>query len=156
MDIYHALEHLEPLIETLLGKSDERRIKRWRHRWGSLLRAEGPQRIIKHARKQAVKLGRDSEALERVLGYFVRNQERMQYGQFRARGYFIGSGVVEAGCRSIIGARCKQSGMFWSQQGAAHILALRCIHASARLESFWHHHLAQRTASNHSPLKSAA
>lgn len=156
VDFYHAMEHLQTLIETLLGKGDARRIKRWRHRWGAILRAEGPQRIIKQARQQALATGTNATSVESALGYFVRNLERMQYGLFRAKGYFIGSGVVEAGCRSVVGQRCKQSGMFWTEQGAAHILALRCIHASRRLDDFWRHHLAQRAAFNHCPLKSAA
>ena len=67
----------------------------------------------------------------------MRNVTRMQYGTFRAKGYFIGSGVVEAGCKTVIGGRCKQSGMFWSESGAENILALRCIHSSRRLDDFW-------------------
>jgi hypothetical protein len=82
------------------------------------------------------------------LGYFERNVERMQYGTFRAQGYFIGSGVVEAGCKTVIGARCKQSGMFWSKPGAENILALRCIHSSRRLDEFWKHRLNQHAKRN--------
>ena len=65
----------------------------------------------------------------------------MQYDTFRAAGYFIGSGVVEAGCKTVIAGRCKQSGMFWSESGAQNILALRCIHGSRRLEDFWKYRL---------------
>ena len=79
----------------------------------------------------------NAQAVEEQLGYFVDNVQRMQYGTFRAKGYFIGSGVVEAGCKTVIGARCKQSGMFWSESGAENILALRCIHSSRRLDQFW-------------------
>jgi len=61
----------------------------------------------------------------------------MRYGTFRKKGYFIGSGVIEAGCRSVIGQRCKQSGMFWSKPGAEHILALRCIQAGHNLDAYW-------------------
>ena len=53
----------------------------------------------------------------------------MQYGTFREAGDLIGSGVVEAGCKTVIGGRCKQSGMFWSKSGAENILAFRCIHS---------------------------
>ena len=63
-------------------------------------------------------------AVEKELLYFVSNIHRMQYGTFRRHGYFIGSGVIEAGCKTVIGARCKQSGMFWGKPGAEHILAL--------------------------------
>jgi hypothetical protein len=82
-----------------------------------------------------------AQAVAEELGYFERNVERMQYGTFRAKGYFIGSGVVEAGCKTVIGARCKQSGMFWSMPGAENILALRCIHSSHRLDQYWKHRL---------------
>ena len=87
-------------------------------------------------------------AVEAQLGYFVGNVARMQYGTFRKRGYFIGSGVIEAGCKTVIGARCKQSGMFWSLPGAERILAFRCIHASRRLSAFWKHRLNQHAARN--------
>ena len=78
----------------------------------------------------------------------LRNVKRMQYGTFRANGYFIGSGVVEAGCKTVIGGRCKQSGMFWSESGAENILALRCIHSSRRLDEFWKHRLNEQAALN--------
>lgn len=72
----------------------------------------------------------------------------MQYGSFRAKNYFIGSGVIEAGCRTIIGKRCKQSGMFWGESGAEKVLAFRCIQASRNLDSFWKYHLNSKTAKN--------
>jgi hypothetical protein len=86
--------------------------------------------------------------VETALGYFVNNSPRMQYGTFRAKNYFIGSGVVEAGCRSLIGKRCKQSGMFWGEPGVDKVLAFRCIHASRRMDSFWEYRLNARSAEN--------
>jgi hypothetical protein len=94
-------------------------------------------------------------AVEQALGYFVRNVSRMQYGTFRAAGWFIGSGVVEAGCKTVIGGRCIQSGMFWSKAGAENILALRCLHSSRTLEDFWKYRLNQLAARN-DPLPLAA
>ena len=70
----------------------------------------------------------------------------MQYGTFRRQGFFIGSGVVEAGGKTVIGARCKQSGMFWGKLGAENIPALRCIHSSRRLDEFWKEPLNARAA----------
>lgn len=136
VDFYHAMEHLEELIEILLGKLDAWRIKRRRHHWKKLLLGDGLERIIARARLEAAAYGKLQE-VETALGYFLNNRERMRYGTFRKKGWFIGSGVIEAGCRSVIGQRCKQSGMFWSEPGARNILALRCIHASHRLDSFW-------------------
>src|SRR5438552_4119871 len=58
--------------------------------------------------------------------YFENNAPRMRYPEFRRQHLFVGSGVIEAGCKTIIGSRCKQSGMFWTVRGANAILALRC------------------------------
>ena len=79
---------------------------------------------------------------------FVHNVERMRYRTFRRQGFFIGSGVIEAGCKAVIGSRCKQSGMFWGEAGAENILALRCIHASRRLDQFWKARLNAQAARN--------
>ena len=65
--------------------------------------------------------------------YFERNAERMRYPDFRAQGLFVGSGVVEAGCKTVIGSRLKRSGMFWTVRGANAIIALRCCRLSGSL-----------------------
>ena len=67
------------------------------------------EQLIAATRQECAGTAR-AEAVEKELGYFVRNVARMQYGTFRSRGFFIGSGVIEAGCKTVIGARCKQSG----------------------------------------------
>ena len=61
----------------------------------------------------------------------------MRYGHFRDLGMFIGSGVVEAGCKAVIGQRLKLSGMRWTQPGATGILTLRCHRASGRWDEIW-------------------
>ena len=71
------------------------------------------------------------------LGYFETNRERMRYDEFRAEGLCVGSGVVEAGCKTVVGARCKRSGMHWTVDGANAILALRCSVLSGRYEDYW-------------------
>lgn len=136
LDNFHAMEHLEKLIEALLTKTDARRFARRRHHWRKLLLADGVERIIRQARKEAAGTLQE-DAVEAQLGYFVHNVERMRYGTFRKLGFFIGSGVIEAGCRSVIGIRCKQSGMFWTEQGASAVMALRSLSAGGRLTSFW-------------------
>lgn len=153
VDFYHALEHLQALLEIPWGK-DAARNKRRLHYWKKLLRHNGIDRIIRQSRKEALEQGNIAE-VETALGYFLNNRDRMQYGTFRDKGYFIGSGVIEAGCRSVIGQRCKQSGMFWSKTGAEKVLAFRCIHASRRLDSFWKERLNSRAAEN-DPLPLAA
>jgi len=61
----------------------------------------------------------------------------MRYPKFRKLGLFIGSGVIEAGCRTVIGSRLKQSGMFWTVRGANAIIALRCNWLSGKFEDYW-------------------
>ena len=70
-------------------------------------------------------------------GYFETNRERMRYPQFRSQHLFVGTGIIEAGCKTLIGARCKQSGMFWTVRGANAILALRCRLFNGEFEDYW-------------------
>jgi hypothetical protein len=69
--------------------------------------------------------------------YFERNAERMRYPKFRRQHLFVGSGVIEAGCKTVIGSRLKRSGMFWTVRGANAILALRCCQLNGRFENYW-------------------
>ena len=146
VDFYHALEHAGKVLEALIGKNHLDYKKQLR-RWAKRLLKDKVQVLIDQAR-QACAGQPQAAAVEKALGYFIRNVSRMQYGTFRAAGYFIGSGVVEAGCKTVIGARCKQSGMFWSESGAENILALRCLHSSQRLDDFWKDRLNQHVKLN--------
>ena len=78
-----------------------------------------------------------AEKIRTEANYFQRNTERMRYPQFRRQHLFVGSGVIEAGCKTVIGSRLKQSGMFWTVRGANAILALRCAHLNGRFEDYW-------------------
>lgn len=77
-----------------------------------------------------------AEKIRIEADYFEKNAERMRYPAFRAQHLFVGSGVIEAGCETIIGGRCKQSGMFWTVHGANAILSLRCCY-NGRFEDYW-------------------
>lgn len=146
VDFYHALEHAGNVLNALIGKGHPD-YKVRQHRWAKRLLKDKVQALIEETRRECVGQPQATQ-VEQELGYFVRNIKRMQYGTFRAKGYFIGSGVVEAGCKTIIGGRCKQSGMFWSESGAENILALRCIHSGRKLDLFWKHRLNKRAAAN--------
>jgi hypothetical protein len=147
VDFYHAMEHARKVLAALLGSKDHPDFKKRLGRWARQLLRDKVQDLIAAARKECAGAAR-AAAVEKELGYFVRNVERMQYGTFRRRGFFIGSGVIEAGCKTIIGARCKQSGMFWGVSGAENILALRCISASRHLDDFWKARLNTHAAAN--------
>jgi hypothetical protein len=146
VDFYHAMEHAGHVLAALIGK-DHPDYKTRQRRWAKRLLKDKVQVLVEETRRACAGQPQ-AEQVEKELGYFVRNVKRMQYGSFRAAGYFIGSGVVEAGCKTVIGGRCKQSGMFWSESGAENILALRSIHSSRRLEEFWKYRLNEQAARN--------
>ena len=123
-------------MQALLGHKEHSDYRRRLRHWAKRLLQDGVEKLIAQSRREAGKQGRRA-AVEEALGYFVRNVDRMQYGTFRRQGFFIGSGVVEAGCKTVIGARWEQSGMFSGEPGAENVLALRCIHSSRRLADFW-------------------
>jgi hypothetical protein len=85
---------------------------------------------IERAVREFPFLGVKKDEVDRELGYFLNNAPRMRYLWFRSRGLFVGSGVVEASCKNLIGARLKQSGMHWTLPGADAIITLRAEEAS--------------------------
>jgi len=136
IDLYHARQHVSALCRALLG-SNQKKMDRRRRRWWALLDAGRVEMIVAQAR---LSLPEDSDlkkAAKVEIRYLDKNKERMRYKKFRAQGLFVGSGVVEAGCKTVIGQRLKQSGMEWSVRGANAILSLRCIMKSNRLEDYW-------------------
>ena len=149
VDFYHAMEHAGQVLVALLGSKEHSDYKARLGSWTKRLLKDQVEKLISETRQECAGTSR-AEAVEKQLGYFVNNVERMQYGTFRRKGFFIGSGVVEAGCKTVIGARCKQSGMFWGKPGAENILALRCIQASRRLDQFWKERLNAHAARNDS------
>ena len=146
LDFYHALQHVHGLVDALWGKASlagKKHIKRWK---GWLL-GDKAQGIINQAKSQRW-LSLDTEKAEKEIGYLEHNLGRMTYGAFRQAGYFIGSGVIEAGCKTVIGKRMKCSGMFWSEEGGQGMLDLRCAFLSRRLDPFCQARSAEYAARN--------
>ncbi len=135
LDYYHAAEHLSALARTLFP-GDESKKKKWLKPNKDLLWEGEIEQLLSELRSLNVK-GKKEEKVEELIGYYENNEKRMDYAEFREQGFFIGSGVVEAGCRSVIGQRLKQSGMHWSVRGANSIIALRCCIESGKLEDYW-------------------
>lgn len=124
--------------------------KDYRYRWQAYLEVDQVGALIGESKRWLSQLADPKEALK-ALGYFENNRSRMLYGTFREKGYFIGSGVIEAGCKTVVGQRVKESGMFWSVNGAENVLALRCAVMNGNFDAFWH-----QPGSFLSPLKEAA
>lgn len=147
VDFYHGADHAGLVVQALLGSKEHPEYKARRSRWVRRLLNNGVENLIKETRQECA--GKpQAQAVEEQLNYFVHNVGRMKYRTFRRQGLFIGSGVIEAGCKTVIGARCKQSGMFWGEPGVENVLALRCISASRRLDAFWKDHLNALAARN--------
>ncbi len=131
VDRYHALERLHQVSKHLSLDEDARQAWVQRRRQeleagqiDALLTALAP-----HTERQ--------DEIKQASGYFRDNRHRMNYAQFRRQGLCTSSGVLEAGCKNVLGARLKRSGMHWTVRGANAITALRCTRLSGRFEDFW-------------------
>jgi hypothetical protein len=136
VDFYHACEHLHTL-SRLLFPGDEAARQGWANSAVDLLDKGEIESLVAVIRSLVGERSGLAEKVNTEAKYFERNASKMRYPDFRAQGLFIGSGVIEAGCKTVIGSRLKQSGMFWTVQGANRIIALRCCRASGEFEDFW-------------------
>lgn len=137
VDLYHARQHLWDLARQL-HPADEKRRKAWiglhQKRWLD----KGKIEKLVAALRSIQTLDADvAEKLRTEADYFATNAHRMRYPKFRKQHLFVGSGVIEAGCKTVIGHRLKQSGMFWTVRAANAILALRCRHLNGTFEDYW-------------------
>jgi hypothetical protein len=135
VDLYHAREHLWVVAGQLFA-NDVPAQRRWVMVKQNKLENGQIENLIASLRALERSHPGLAELLQVEANYFERNQERMRYPRFRQRGFFVGSGVIEAGCKTIVG-RLKQSGMFWTVRGANSILALRCRQLSGKFEDYW-------------------
>jgi hypothetical protein len=134
VDIYHAREHLTDLAAHLAFITPDP--PQWLEDRSAELDAGDIEAITGAARAYPLD-GIKASDLDRKLGYFERNAHRMRYQHFRDLGMFIGSGAIEGAIKAIVVQRAKQSGMHWTTNGAADIIALRCQHASGRWDELW-------------------
>jgi hypothetical protein len=137
VDLYHARQHLWELARRLYP-NDEGKQRAWMKAHQKRLLDKGKiEKLVGLLR--AIK-SRNSQVAEKIrteADYFASNAERMRYPQFRRQHLFVGSGVIEAGCKTVVASRLKRSGMFWTVRGANAILALRCSLLNGRFEDYW-------------------
>ena len=95
------------------------------------------EKLVRFLRTIPASIPTLAEAIRIEAAYFERNAERMRYPEFRRQHLFVGSGVIEAACKTVIGSRLKQSGMFWTLDNANSIIALRCCQLNNRMEDYW-------------------
>lgn len=131
VDLWHAKEKLWDVAKALCG-SDKAQHEPWAEARCDDLEQGRIDGLLATLRAHA-----DScEEASKCADYIDKNRSRMRYPEFRQQGLCVGSGVVESGCRTVVG-RLKRSGMYWTVAGANDILALRCRVLSGTYEDFW-------------------
>ena len=137
VDLYHARQHLWDVVRVLYP-NDPVSQKAWMKVHQKRLLDKGKiEKLVAALRSLLPAHPQAAEKLQDEADYFEKNAQRMRYPKFRRQLLFVGSGVIEAGCKTVIGSRLKQSGMFWTVRGANAILALRCAHLNNRFETYW-------------------
>ncbi len=136
VDFFHVCEHLAKLSDLLFR--DEAAAKIWYKKQRTILKDDpnGASKVIRAVRYRRSKIKENPE-IESELKYLQRNRRRMNYFELRQNNLPIGSGIVEAACKNLIGARLKKSGMRWTIDGGQTVLTLRSLVLSNRWEHFW-------------------
>lgn len=145
LDWYHLKEHVHDAAREVFGEgSDE--AKSWaKERLSELW--EGNHRQTRRelaALRKRLRAKSKREALRKLTVYLKNNAERMDYPGYRGAGLPIGSGPVESACKSLVGARCKLSGMRnWQYGNGEAVLALRASLQDGEFSGLWSAHLHQ-------------
>ncbi len=147
LDFWHGVQKVGEAASALFGEGTDAAKKWLKEQKRKLLEDDrGVERVLQSLRNQRTRLRIRSslklETLRDVERYLDRNRDRMRYSEYRDRGLPIGSGVVEAGCKVVVGQRLKRSGMRWSREGGQRILNLRTLAMSRRWNEFWKVHEA--------------
>jgi hypothetical protein len=132
IDLFHAKEYVYELLRKFY--SDEATIQINKTMMHKMLEDGDIDGLADAFSKLPASSEDEIEKIRLESDYFKNNKERMQYKDFSGRGYFVGSGVIEAACKNVIGKRLKQSGMRWSFDGANEISALRYSVLSGEFE----------------------
>ena len=137
LDFYHSAEHLKTALDASYGEGSSKsasQFEKLRH----ILRYEtnGVDSVI----RSLIHL-RDSfprrRSIARELAYFRKNRKRMRYAEMADAGLPIGSGIVEAACKTLVTERLKRSGMRWREDGGQAVLTLRSLIQSNRFDRGW-------------------
>ncbi len=139
LDFYHAAEHLQTACDAIWGaESVGSKVEFGRFRLLLKEDAQGVDKVISCLRYRLGRLrGRQRERLATELTYFRNQRTRMRYADYQRAGLPIGSGVVEAACKTLVTQRLKRSGMRWERAGGQAILTLRSVIQSERWERGW-------------------
>jgi len=132
VDRFHVKQHLSELAKAILGTAGQAA-----RTWAGLRHDELDEGRLDDLLGAIEPYVCDNEEARKCHGYITENRKRMNYPDFHAQGLCTSTGVVEAGCRVVVGTRLKRAGMHWTVRGADAIIALRCSRLSGRFEDFW-------------------
>jgi hypothetical protein len=137
VDLYHARQHLWEVARKLYPNNQGEQ-KAWMKIHQKRLLDRGKiNKLVAALHAMESDNPEVAKKIRTEADYFERNAERMRYPKFRRQHLFVGSGVIEAGCKTVVASRLKRSGMFWTVRGANAILALRCCHLNTEFEDYW-------------------
>jgi hypothetical protein len=154
VDLYHSIGRVNDMVEHIKfnGRTCSDRKKTFKEDCIELLRCGKVQDMLDRIEAMSCKEGKEKK-LESDMGYFRSNMDRMNYGAFTASGICVGSGVIEAGCKVIVGNRMKNAGMHWLKDSAEKMIAIRC---AIRNDEFFPSYLGYTMPSSSSLLSSSA
>ena len=132
VDIFHAKQHVFDAAKAIYGPGTDLAAA-----WGKQRRDELDEGRFDELLAALEEHAGSCDEAQKTLDYFTNNREKMRYSDFRARGLCVSTGVLEAGCKSVIAERLKNSGMHWTVNGANAVIALRCALRSNRFDDFW-------------------
>ncbi len=145
LDLYHVLEKLWKAAWCFFDEATE---KREAHQWVEKelrMLLEGKVGYVIGGLRQMMTnrqlKGVGRKAVNEVVNYLTRNRQRMRYDDYLAKGYPIGSGVVEGACRHLVKDRLERAGMRWRPEGAQAMLDLRATYLNGEWDSFWAYHV---------------
>jgi hypothetical protein len=138
LDRYHVKETLHRTAQAIFGATSQE-AKPWAMARCTEL-DDGKLSAIVHALRPHIS---SSNEATKCATYLFRNRSRMRYPKFHSQGLCTSTGVLEAGCKIVIGTRLKRTGMHWTTCGANAIIALRCAKLSGRFEDFWERRAAR-------------
>jgi hypothetical protein len=141
VDRFHVKQTLSTVAKAIYGADSPQALPWARRRHAELDAGKFPH-LLRAVRRHA---GTCEEA-RKCFQYLHRNRDRMRYPQFEAQDLCTSSGVVEAGCKVVVGTRLKRAGMHWTVRGSNAIIALRCSRLSGRFQDFWERRADARKA----------
>lgn len=133
LDFYHASEHLGDFCRLL---KDQRTATELHHRWAHMLKQGQALQVLEEIRQRADKVA-DRDSAIKEINYFRNNLSRMEYDCYLARGFPIGSGLVEGGCKFVVGKRFKGNGMRWKRKDNIRVLRVRVEKLNGNLQHYF-------------------